>query len=168
MEKHPDVFYKYNPIFYLTNTSKSLLKAIEDLDDDVIWMNGDVVFQGETLNAMLDPKYQSINLIAVNNQKCGEEEVKYRKNQTGEIIEISKTVNNPEGESVGINIIRRDDLRIFYKNLGYCNCNDYFEKGIEKCIDDGMNFYPVDISQTQCIEVDFKEDWDLVISNFKF
>src|SRR6056297_2461183 len=43
MEEFPNVYYRYNPFYYITNTSKSLLCILEDLDDDVIWLNGDVI-----------------------------------------------------------------------------------------------------------------------------
>src|SRR5690554_4922676 len=75
MEYFPGVFYKYNPLFYITNTAKSLLCAVEDLQDDVLWMNGDVVFDGKIIQLLLQSKG---NAVAVNSAHCGEEEVKYR------------------------------------------------------------------------------------------
>ena len=45
MERHPELLYVYNPRYDQTNTSKSLLAALEHVDDeDVLWLNGDVVF----------------------------------------------------------------------------------------------------------------------------
>src|SRR5690554_2814758 len=75
MEYFPGVLYKYNPLFYITNTAKSLLCAVEDLQDDVLWMNGDVIFDGQILQLLLK---SGGNAVAVNSAQCGEEEVKYR------------------------------------------------------------------------------------------
>ena len=36
MEEFPQVYYKYNPVYYITNTAKSLCCGFEQLDDDVI------------------------------------------------------------------------------------------------------------------------------------
>ena len=100
MEEFPQVYFRYNPVYYLTNTSKSLLHALEDMDDDVIWANGDVVFDEEVIRRIVDTDG---NVVMVDRSECGDEEVKYRTNEHNEIIEISKTVVNGEGEAVGIN-----------------------------------------------------------------
>lgn len=157
MEQFPEVYYKYNPNYYITNTSKSLHCALEHLDDDILWMNGDVVFDKAILKEVL--KSRENNLICVDTKNCGEEEVKYTLNNEGFISEISKQVVNPEGEAVGINFIRKQDLPTFIKALTACADDDYFEKGMELIIEEKILFKPIDISEHKCIEVDFEEDW---------
>lgn len=157
MEQFPEVYYKYNPNYYITNTSKSLLSAVEDLNDDVLWMNGDVVFDKAILSDFLHTGKE--NLICVDQKSCGEEEVKYTLSSDGYISEISKEVKEAKGEAVGINLIRRQDLPAFTEALRECDDNDYFEKGIEIIIQKGVKALPVDISTNKCIEVDFEEDW---------
>ncbi|WP_031480965.1 phosphocholine cytidylyltransferase family protein [Maridesulfovibrio frigidus] len=157
MENFPNVYYKYNPNYYITNTSKSLLCAIEDLDDDILWMNGDVVFDKAIIREILSIKDD--NFVCVDRKSCGEEEVKYTRNEQGYINEISKEVLNAEGEAVGINMIRKRDLKTYAEALRKCDDNDYFEKAIEMIIQDGVQIKPVDISDHKCIEVDFEEDW---------
>ncbi len=157
MENFPNVYYKYNPNYYITNTSKSLLCAIEDLDDDILWMNGDVVFDKAIIREVLSIKDD--NFVCVDRKSCGEEEVKYTRNEHGYINEISKEVVNAEGEAVGINMIRKRDLKTYAEALRKCDDDDYFEKAIEMIIHDGVQIKPVDISDHKCIEVDFEEDW---------
>ncbi|WP_027723105.1 NTP transferase domain-containing protein [Maridesulfovibrio zosterae] len=157
MEQFPDVFYKYNPDYYITNTSKSLLQAVEQLDDDILWLNGDVVFEKPVLKNFLAVKEH--NLVCVDRKSCGEEEVKYSLNKDGFITEISKEVIEAEGEAVGINLIRKADLPAYTEALRRCEDQDYFEKGLEFIIQDGAKVKPVDISDHACIEVDFEEDW---------
>ena len=98
--------------------------------------------------------------MAVNTAQVGEEEVKYQTNEMGYVIEISKEVGNPEGESVGIHNIPAKEVPILIKYLSDCKDQDYFEKGLELAIQDGLEVSPIDISDLNCIEIDFPEDLD--------
>ena len=155
MEEFPQVNYCYNPVFYLTNTSKSLLAALEYTNDDVIWSNGDVVFDKIAIEELLNTKSSA---VLVDKSECGDEEVKYKTAKHGRITEISKIVENGEGEAVGINKIARADLETFVQALRNCDDNDYFERALEFSIAQGVEFKAVDISAHRCIEVDFEED----------
>jgi choline kinase len=159
MEEFPDVYYSYNPVFYVTNTSKSLLWALRHLDDDILWLNGDVVFDPQILRDLLAAP--RANLVCVDKKRCGEEEVKYVSGPDGAIAGISKQVQTPEGEALGINLVRRESLPAFKKGLSACEDTDYFERGLELMIAAGEKILPLDISGYRCVEVDFVEDWEL-------
>ncbi len=154
MEEFPQVVFKYNPVFYLTNTSKSLLAGLQDIDDDVLWCNGDVVFDPEVVRLLLETEGSA---VAVNKQRCGEEEVKYRTDVQGKIVAISKHVTEPEGEAVGVNRVSRQDLPALVGALEECRPDDYFERALELLIGKAA-FRAVDISAFRCIEVDFEAD----------
>lgn len=156
MEEFSDLTYIFNNIYDRTNTSKSLLRALKKVrNDDVIWINGDVVFDPEVLARLMKIK---TSCMAVNTALVGEEEVKYTVTDDGSIQEVSKTVKNALGESVGVNKIIAQDIPLFIEMLERCEDNDYFERGIELAIDKGLKIYPVDVSDVLCIEVDFTED----------
>ncbi len=155
MEEYPEVDYCYNPIFYLTNTCKSLLRGLEYAADDVIWTNGDVVFDEDSLERLIQAPG---SCVLVDRSECGEEEVKYRIGRSGFITEISKWVRNGEGEAVGINKVSVKDLPVLVQALRACEDTDYFERGIELAIEQGAEFSAIDISGYRCIEVDFEED----------
>lgn len=159
MERFPEVMYIYNAFFDRTNTSKSLLKALrKNRSNSVLWLNGDVVFDGELLTLLQPYIDQESSFVAVNTSKVAEEEVKYTL-KNGFIDELSKTVKNGLGEAVGINFIAEKDIEAFIKRLEQCDDNDYFEKGLEMAIEkDGIQISAVDISQFDCVEVDFRED----------
>ncbi len=163
MEKHPDIFYCYNPFYYVTNTAKSLLSALEYINEDVIWLNGDTIFDPEVIEKL---KNTEGNAVCVNRTECGEEEVKYTLNEEGYLAHISKTIRNGLGEAVGINKISEKDIGIFKKNLAVVNSDDYFEKAIEISINEGIQFVPCDISEYRCIEIDFNEDWEKAVAMF--
>lgn len=159
MERFPELTYIYNPFFDRTNTSKSLLKALKkNKGKSVLWLNGDVVFDEGLLSILKPFVKQKKSFLAVNTNKVGEEEIKYTiKNKF--IDKLSKTVKNGKGEAVGINFIASHDLPCFIERLEECNDNDYFEKGLELAIEkDNLKISAVDISNFDCMEVDFKED----------
>ena len=159
MERFPDLTYVYNQFFDSTNTSKSLLKALKKYPgEDVLWLNGDVIFDPELLRA-LQPEIQAGNsFVAVNTSRVAEEEVKYTL-KDGFVDQLSKQVKEGLGEAVGINFVAAGDLPILIQNLENCRDNDYFEKGLETAIEnEGLQIQAMDISQYRCMEVDFEED----------
>ena len=50
----------------------------------------------------------------------------------------------------------------FIESLEKCSDQDYFEYGIELLIKQTIPVYPIDISKNLCMEIDFKEDLDLI------
>ncbi len=163
MESFPELNYVYNSEFDVTNTSKSLLRALEkSRGNSVLWFNGDVVFD-EVLLKTLNPYIQrNESFVSVNTERVAEEEVKYTLD--GEFInEISKTVVGGLGEAVGINFISADDIDYFIERLKECEAQDYFERGLELAIvKDALKVRAIDISQHSCIEVDFLGDLESV------
>jgi len=160
MDAFPDLSYIDNDRYNETNTSQSLLIALNHIADEaILWLNGDIVFDHRVIGRLLE---HGKSCMAVNTAQVGEEEVKYQTNEMGYVIEISKVVCNPEGESVGIHNIPAKEVPILIKYLSNCKDQDYFEKGIELAIQDGLEVSPIDISDLSCIEIDFPEDLDSV------
>jgi len=159
MESFPNLTYIYNQYFDQTNTAKSLLKAIKkNKDHSILWMNGDIVFDKNILLKLKEYIDKDVSFVAVNTSKVAEEEVKYTL-KDNYINELSKTVENGLGEAVGINFISSKYIDSFIKRLEECDDNDYFERALEVAIEkDGFKIKPVDISEFNCIEIDFEED----------
>lgn len=155
MEAHPSLAFIYNPSFAAENTSKSLLRALKKIDDDVLWINGDVVFHSSVLQQIIDEHSTS---MVVNVGRVGEEEVKYVTDGHGVITQVSKQVKNAEGEALGINLVSKRDLGAFCEALEQCENNDYFEKALEMCIQRGMQVHCVQVDANLCTEVDFPDD----------
>lgn len=160
MEAFPNQLFIYNPVFDQTNTSKSLLRAlIKFRNEPVLWLNGDVVFEVNLIDKLLPLIQNETSFVAVNNSEVGEEEVKYSVDGEGFIHEISKSVSQAVGEAVGINFISSKDIPLLISQLEKCKDNDYFERGIETAIqNENLKILPLDISEFNCLEVDFLED----------
>lgn len=168
MERFPDLTYIYNQFFDATNTSKSLLKALKKNQyHDVLWLNGDVIFEPAILDVLKEEIGKESSFVSVNTNRVAEEEVKYSL-KDGRIHELSKNVENGLGEAVGINFVSKKDVQLLIEHLEKCNENDYFERGIETAIQEaGMKVRAVDISRFRCMEVDFKEDLEAANQIFK-
>ena len=132
MESFPNLLYVYNDFYDTTNTSKSLLAGLNKIEEeDVLWYNGDVVFEKELLPQIIQcPE----SCMTVNTNSVGEEEIKYNLFEDGTIKDVSKAVNPALGEAVGINKIILSDLHQFKANLEKCHNQDYFEKALELSI----------------------------------
>lgn len=160
VEAFPDVDYVYNDRYDQTNTSKSLLRALEKTGrGGVLWMNGDVVFDPRVLGRAIENISRGQSFVAVNTAKVSDEEVKYTVSAEGYINELSKTVRGGIGEAVGINYISASDKKALMHQLGRVDDQDYFERGIELAIiENGLLVEPLDISDLYAVEVDFAED----------
>ena len=160
MEAFPNVSYIYNQDFGETNTSKSLLKGLRQTGaDPVLWLNGDVVFEPDLIVTLLPLLAADKSFVAVNTEMVGEEEVKYNLDDSGFINQLSKDVESPLGEAVGINFVSSADKPFLSARLEDCAPKDYFERGIEYTIEkDRRRFAAVDVSNSLCIEVDFTDD----------
>ena len=156
MEEFPNELFVYNNVYDNTNTSKSLLCALNKIhNEDVLWLNGDIVFDADILKPIID--YNG-SCMAVNTDSVAEEEVKYNTNSDGTIRQVSKIITDGLGEAVGINKITKENLNLFKKSLDICEAEDYFERGLEFSIDKGLKLFPIYISNFLCMEIDFIED----------
>lgn len=151
----PQLTYVDNPQYAEQNTSKSLLKALQGIDNDCLWLNGDVVFNDNVLPLLL--KCDKTAMV-VNQAPVGEEEVKYKADKEGNILVVSKEIEEAQGEAVGINLFRKGDVPRLRQQLALCRDDDYFEKAVEGCIEEGMKVSSVHVDLSDCIEIDFPED----------
>jgi L-glutamine-phosphate cytidylyltransferase len=156
MDQFPELLYVYSPSYASENTSQSLLKGLRKVKEDVVWINGDVVFHPSILPSILA---MDQTCMLTNIGKVGEEEVKYRTDEHGKILEVSKHVAMPQGEALGLNFFKEKDLDALKEELAGCQPQDYFEKGIERAIENGLNVQSCPVKNpTYCTEIDFPED----------
>jgi len=160
MERHPDLLYVYNEAYATTNTAKSLVRGLVKFDDDVLWLNGDVYFEPAVLDKLVEA---GCTAALVDRSKCGKEEVKYDVYDDGYIRNLSKAVQEPLGEAVGINVVSRDDRALLAEELARVAANDYFEKGLENLtVARKIRLKPVYLEGLFCKEIDYPEDLEEV------
>lgn len=160
VEAAPDVLFAYNEYFDQTNTSKSLLRALElSPAGGILWLNGDVVFDPRLLGELDALLSRDTSFVCVNTASVADEEVKYTLDESSAIKELSKDVGGGLGEAVGINYVSEADKPALIRALRACQPQDYFERGIEISISEfGLRWEVADITDYPCVEVDFEED----------
>lgn len=160
VEAFPAASFVYNEQYDQTNTSKSLMRALQaSSSGGVLWMNGDVVFDPFVLVRAAKLVERDQSFVSVNTASVSDEEVKYTTDAEGYIKELSKTVKGGLGEAVGINYISRNDKGLLLRHLKRVGDQDYFERGLELAIEEHrLLIEPVDISDLYAVEVDFAED----------
>lgn len=172
IEEFPNENYIHNEEYDVTNTSKSLLKALNfsrwKNSSGVLWFNGDVVYDKDLLFYLNNVLTK--NTITVNTSSVSDEEVKYTVNESGLINALSKTVplDKALGEAVGINFVSKEYIPEFMHALKSVGQQDYFEKGIERMVDNQAPWVPFDISYLglNAVEVDFAADLDKANATF--
>lgn len=155
LQAFPQLSFVENPHYAEENTAKSLWRALESIDDDLLWINGDVVFNEGILSRLLE---MNMTAMVVNRAEVGEEEVKYHADENGSITAVSKQILDGQGEAVGINFFKQPDIAALKEHLLKCSKTDYFEKAVEGCITEGINVKTVFIDVDDCIEIDFPTD----------
>jgi choline kinase len=158
LERHPELLFAYNPLYDQTNTSQSLLIALRHLrGEDMLFLNGDLVFDPRIIAAVIECQESCMAGIS---RHVAEEEVKFSLDAHGHIASVSKSVAEPIGEAIGINLIRARDLDLVTHCLERCALMDYFERGLEFAIGMGLALRLVDVTRFPCIEIDFVDDLD--------
>ncbi len=160
LEAEPGLLFAYNAAFESTNTAKSLLHALRLCPDgDVLWSNGDVVCDPEVVARVAATGARGRSCVAVDRSSVGDEEVKYTL-ADGVLAAIGKQVPDALGEAVGVNYVTARDRPALVAALERVGDTDYFERGIELTLADGVRWHPVDVTDLWAVEVDFPEDLD--------
>lgn len=158
LEECPDVVFAYNEVFDQTNTAASLLKGLLAARGDVVWLNGDVVFEPEVLRRVRASLEAGRSCVCVRRGPVADEEVTYTLDGSGRIAAIAKALPDGLGEAVGINAVVASDRAAVIAGLGECGEDDYFERGLELAVARGLELHPVDITDLFAVEVDFESD----------
>lgn len=150
----------HNVDYEITNTSKSLLQAMQRVPkgNSALWLNGDVVFDAEILKKARAAAEADSSFVVVDEGSVAEEEVKYTLDSDGLIDGLSKTVADGLGEAVGINHVGSKERQALIYALKAVGQQDYFEKAMELTIADGAQWMPIYAGSFYAVEVDFPED----------
>ena len=152
-----------NEIYSSTNNIYSLWLA-KDLviNDEMILLDSDIVFEAGIIEKLLTT---GLSCIALKCYKVGAEEIKVHIDSTGRVLEISKEVEPSiaAGESIGIEVFRKDLLPELFKTLDCMikkenKVNVFYETAFQRLINNKKDIFTVDISEYFCMEIDTAED----------
>lgn len=149
-----------NKDYSQTNTSCSVKLATQQLDDDIIIINGDNVVDERIISGLL--RINETALVVDNFKKLNEESFKLRI-ENNVIMEIGKgiDIDKASGEFIGISKVSKDDLNMFNSILEDLIAEDvqnYYDlayKDLSKKVN-MQYFYTNGLKWT---EIDDKNDW---------
>jgi choline kinase len=159
-----NITFIYNRLYASTNNIYSLWLARDAvLDDDMMMMDSDIVFDKMIITKLLNSGYK--NCLALKRHDVHDEEIKVKTDKKGRVIEISKDVKPGEayGESIGIEIFGRDTLSELYRILDQQvvtekRVNQFYETAFQELVNNGNDLYVVDTTEYFCMEIDTEED----------
>lgn len=153
-----------NPDYASTSTIHSLWHCRDLLDEDFIYLNGDVYFHPEVMSRLLAG---GGNRLAVDCKRCDDpEEVKVVLDGDARVERIGKTLDPAacDGEFIGVARFSAEGRGPFLRalerhNEELGNRDLVFEVALDEVLD-AMPSYAVDVSDLPAVEIDFPADWE--------
>lgn len=156
--------YLTNSDYENNNNSYSLWMTKDYVTGDSLLLDSDILFDYRIISRLLDSAH-SDNLAVTTKHSLGEEEIKVIIDSANKIQHIGKHLDPAEsfGESIGIERFSRT----FFKKLGAVldrkiisekNVNEFYEASFQELYDSGNAMYAVDVSEYNCMEIDFPDD----------
>lgn len=153
----------YNPFYQTTNSLISLWIARGEMDEDIIVMNGDDVFEIDVLDKLLSIKNEKI-CLPVKIKKVYEEEDMKVKLDGERILDIRKTITtNVSAESVGLRVFRGNGVDIIKKAIEEEMRtpgaeSKWYISSIQRLIGKGYKIKAYDIEDLFWMDVDYPGD----------
>lgn len=161
LENFPDLNFKFvhNPVYDITNYIKSI-DLIDEIDDDVLLLHGDLVFTKETADKVFTCDKSSVVIdtkieIPMDDFKA--------KVVSGQVKYIG--VDYFEDDAVACQAfykLFKEDWKVWKDRIHqFCNdgnLNVYAENALNELFDEGFPIHALDLKGELCMEVDTKED----------
>lgn len=156
-----------NPIYDKTNYIYSIYCAREYLDDDIILMHGDLVFESEVLEKVIasDTSCMTVSTTVPLPEKDFKAKI-----SDGKIIEVGVSVFNDAVAAQALYKLKKDDWKIWLDEIVvFCeegNVNVYAENALNE-LRGSANIYALDVENKLCSEIDDSDDLAVVSSKLK-
>jgi len=154
----------YNPFWNHCNVLGSMYMAMNNLDDDFLFLHADTLMDPSAWTELAEMKEGDM-VLPYEAKVCGEEEMKIIIKE-GKVTKISKEFDASlaAGEFVGIALFKKKTIP-YFKSIAERlfkegNLQHYMESVIQTSIDESAHdIRPLNISQYNFVEVDFEEDY---------
>ena len=154
----------YNPFYQSTNSLVSLWIARSELDEDIVVMNGDDVYEIDVLDKALSVRNEKICLPIKRRSRYEREDMKVIVDDR-RIKKISKDISNGEtsAESVGIRVFRDTGVELLKRAVEEEMRNPgaegkWYISSIHRLISKGYGIKPLDIGELYWMDVDCPMD----------
>ncbi len=171
---HPEAefIFERNEDFERSSAAYSVMLALKHIDESVIYLNGDVIYEPKILKSVIESAHESATAIQKIN--WDEEQVNVTLNNDGAIKKIGKQIEAREsdGEFIGVTklskefvgkiheLVEKNGIETFRYNFAV----DLLNKVIEKFND---KIFVIDVTKLEAIEIDTEDDLEKARSKFK-
>ena len=161
--KDMNITFSYKEKYENTNYIYSIYLAKEYLNDDILLMHGDLVFDEEVLKKILS--INKTSMIISTTKEVPEKDFKAVVID-GRIIKVGVDFFQNAYYAEAMYFLKKDDLNIWIeKIIEFCengNTSVYAENAYNE-LDGKINMYPLDIKDLICSEIDNKEDLEKIV-----
>ncbi len=151
-----------NPIYDQTNYIYSIYCAREYLDDDIILMHGDLVFENEVFDRVLASKNSCMSVSST--LPLPEKDFKAQV-KNGVVMKVGIDIFNEAMEAQALYKLNKDDWKIWLdKIVEFCendNRKVYAENALN-ALNGAANIHALDVENLLCSEIDNPEDLAVV------
>ena len=160
----------YNPFYRTTNSLISLWIARGEMDDDIIVMNGDDVFEIDVIDKAIAVSNEKICMPVKRKSSYDDEDMKVRLDKE-KIVDISKCIkNNVSAESVGLRVFRDTGVEIIKRAIEEemrtpVAGRKWYISSIQRLINKGYKIKSLDIGNLFWMDVDYPVDLFKVRAN---
>ena len=156
-----------NPIYEKTNYIYSIYCAKDYLNDDIILMHGDLVFENEVFERVASSE---VSCMCVSSTlPLPEKDFKARV-IGGKVKAVGVDIFSDALASQPLYMLKKEDWKVWLdKIVEFCesgNTNVYAENALNE-LDGSVNLYPLDIEGMLCSEIDNQEDLAVVSAKLK-
>ena len=156
-----------NSIYDKTNYIYSIYCAREYLDDEIILMHGDLVFEAEVLDKIMERKESCMTVSST--LPLPEKDFKAVV-KDGKVLKVGIEFFNEAMEAQALYKLKKDDWKVWLeKIIEFCeagNTKVYAESALNEL--DGMaNIFALDIQNLLCAEIDNPEDLAVVSARLR-
>ena len=161
--KDMNIVFSYNEEYEKTNYIYSIYLAREFLNDDILLMHGDLVFDKEVLKKILSVNKTS---MVISTTKAVPEKDFKAVIIDGRVIKVGVDFFDNAYYAEAMYFIKKDDFKIWLdKIIEFCEKGDtkvYAENAFNE-LNGKIDMHPLDIKDLLCGEIDNKEDLEKII-----
>lgn len=156
-----------NPIYDQTNYIYSIYCAKDYLDDDIILMHGDLVFEGEVFDRVVTSSVSSMTVSST--LPLPEKDFK-AKVVDGMVMAVGVDIFNEAMEAQALYKLNKEDWKVWFnKIVEFCendNRKVYAENALNE-LNGAANIHALDVQNLLCSEIDNPEDLAVVSAKLK-
>lgn len=156
------ITYVNNPLYTETNYIYSIYCARDYLDDDILLMHGDIVFESAVLDELLECKMSCMKVSSTS--KISNKDFKVAI-CSGKIVKIGTDLFENVVEAQALYKLNRTDWTKWLENIAnfcqkgniQCYAEDAFNEIYDQC-----KIYAIDVKDKICMEIDNDDDLKIV------